>query len=255
MSIKHVVTKARTMMVHAALRWPEQSHKDLWPLALQHASYLHNHTPKQSSGLSPEEIWTGSKSKHHELSNLHTWGCPVYVLEPRLQDGAKIPKWVPRSRRGQFVGYSTQHASTVGLEGNLRTGNLSPQFHVVYDDSFEMVYSGEEEPPLVWHELLTFNRYQFEFDPLDTPPPLQDEWLNPQELEHKRQREKTYREQGRQKPTLSELGEQREPQIEPVVQPSQGPTLPKAKSAEPSSKPVQSPSKPAIPKSPPPDSV
>jgi hypothetical protein len=41
-------------------------------------------------------------------------GCPVYVLDPKLQDGQKIPKWDPRSRRGMFVGVSNAHSSIVG---------------------------------------------------------------------------------------------------------------------------------------------
>ena len=53
-AIKNVVRKARTMMIHAALRWPECSEKSLWPMALSHAVHLHNHASKMDSGLSPE---------------------------------------------------------------------------------------------------------------------------------------------------------------------------------------------------------
>ena len=35
-AIKNVQRRARTMMVHAALRWPDQNERDLWPLALEH---------------------------------------------------------------------------------------------------------------------------------------------------------------------------------------------------------------------------
>ena len=146
-SIKHVVKTALTMMIHAALRWPEESDKSLWPLALDHAVHLHNHTPALSSGISPEEIWTRSSSSHSHLLNSHPWGCPVYVLQPKLQDGMKIPKWEPRSRRGQYMGHSPLHASTVGLVRNLKTENISPQFHVVYDDFFETVHSSDAEAP------------------------------------------------------------------------------------------------------------
>ena len=68
-SIKNVVRKATTMMIHSALRWPEQANKDLWPLALEHAVYLHNHTPTQETGRFPEEIWTQSKSSYAALQN------------------------------------------------------------------------------------------------------------------------------------------------------------------------------------------
>ena len=98
-NIKSITYKARALLIHAALRWPEVSDKTLWPMALEHAVYLHNKTPKMENGLSPEELWTGSAANHGStLTNLHTWGCPVYVLDPSLQDGHKITKWQPRSR-------------------------------------------------------------------------------------------------------------------------------------------------------------
>jgi hypothetical protein len=135
-AIKIVVGMARTIMLHAQLRWPEQSNKNLWPLALSHSAYLYNHTPHRDSGLSPEEIFTSTRSSHHALLHAHPWGCPAHVLDPTLRAGNKIPKWQPRSRGGQYVGASPDHASTVGLIRNLSTGSVTPQFHVVYDDFF-----------------------------------------------------------------------------------------------------------------------
>ena len=70
-----------------------------------------------------------------------TWGCPAYVLDPTLQDGKKLPRWKPRSRLGQFLGRSREHAGYIGLVRNLRTGGVSPQFNVVYDDQFTTVGS------------------------------------------------------------------------------------------------------------------
>ena len=91
-SIKNVVYKARIMMVHADLRWPEFMEKDLWPMNLIHAVYLHNYTPKKYSGLSPEYLWTGTKSSQIKYNNAHDWGCSVYVLDPRLQYEQNLPK-------------------------------------------------------------------------------------------------------------------------------------------------------------------
>ena len=96
-AIKDVTRMSRTMMIHQALRWPEISDKELWPLAFQHTVYMGNHLPKMEHGWSPEELWTGSKSSRSELKNARPWGCPCYVLSPKLQDGAKIPKWNPRA--------------------------------------------------------------------------------------------------------------------------------------------------------------
>jgi hypothetical protein len=71
----------------------------------------------------------------------------TYVLEPKLRDNGKLPKWSPCTRRGQFLGFSPVHSSTVGLIRNLRTGLITPQFHCVYDSEFETVLSNNETPP------------------------------------------------------------------------------------------------------------
>ena len=71
------------MMIHAALRWPGFVDKDLWPMALQHAVHLYNHTPNHLNGISPIEIWTQTKSSYSALMHAHPWGCPAYVLDPQ----------------------------------------------------------------------------------------------------------------------------------------------------------------------------
>ena len=113
-------------MFHAALRWPSKFDKTLWPLAMNHAVYMHNHTPRRLDKYAPVELWTGSKSTYSELVNAHPFGCPTYVLDPRLQDGFKIPKWDPRARQGIYVGPSPLHANTVGLILNPRTNIINP---------------------------------------------------------------------------------------------------------------------------------
>jgi hypothetical protein len=181
--IKLVVRNARTMMLHVALRWPGYADQDLWPMAMSHAVHLWNHTPKMATGLAPIEIFSGSKSDYNHLLNAHPWGCPVYILEPKLRDGHKIPKWEPRSRRGQFMGISPNHASSVHLVRNLQTGSITPQFHLVFDDFFETVFSKGEQEPDVWPELVTFQSFANDFDDDAYRPDLADEWLNPTELQ------------------------------------------------------------------------
>ena len=109
----------------------------------------------------------------------------MYVLDPRLQDGKKIPKWEPKSRRGQYVGASTLHASSVGVIRNLRTENLSPQFHVVYDNYFETVHAKETETPESWDNLVTWSSERLDIDTDDPEniPELPDEWVNDEVLE------------------------------------------------------------------------
>ena len=162
--IKIVVRNARTMMLHAALRWPGYAERDLWPMALTHAAHLFNTTPKQETGVSPVSLFTRTTQDPQALRNTHPWGCPVYVLQPKLKDGKKIPKWEPRSRRGQYMGTSPLHASTVGLVRNLQTGSITPQFHMVYDDFFETVHSDEAKEPKECSEEMQFSRFKSHYD-------------------------------------------------------------------------------------------
>jgi hypothetical protein len=59
------------MQIHAALRWPDASDHELWPMALAHAVTLHNIAPNQQTGHSPKELWTRSQSSHSCFRNVH----------------------------------------------------------------------------------------------------------------------------------------------------------------------------------------
>ena len=78
-------------------------------------------------------------SKLYSPSGLHVWGCPTFVFDPRLQDGKKLPKWSPRSCLGFFMGYSNSRSSAVSLILNLKTGSITPRYHLVHDDRFSTV--------------------------------------------------------------------------------------------------------------------
>jgi uncharacterized protein (UPF0264 family) len=53
--------------------------------------------------------------EYKAINQARVWGCPVYVLDPKIQDGKKLPKWKARSRVGMYVGSSQEHSSTVGV--------------------------------------------------------------------------------------------------------------------------------------------
>jgi hypothetical protein len=197
-AIKTVMERARTLMLHAAIHWPEARDEQLWPLAVDYSLQLWNNTPKEGVGLSPEELFSRSKGDGSSMLNSHVWGCPTYVLDPKLQDGKKLPKWEPRSRRGQFVGVSSRHSSTVGLIRNLTTGYVSPQFHVVFDDWFETVTAPADRTPPEWEELVAFSRFQNVLDDAVDPPALDDDWLD-ETARKARTAEEALRRQGRER--------------------------------------------------------
>ena len=133
--IQDLADSARASLAHAAHRNPAIT-ANLWPYALQHASYVRRIMPREHHSKSPEELFTGSKVRP-TTKYLHAFGCPVYVLQEALQGGNSIPKWNERSRVGIYLGHSSQHAQNVSLILNPKTGYISPQFHCVYDDQFD----------------------------------------------------------------------------------------------------------------------
>jgi hypothetical protein len=191
-AIRTVTSWARTMMLHQVLHWPSEARLDLWPFALSQAIYLWNNLPQRGTRLSPIELFTGNKfTNYSHLQRAHVWGCPVYVLDPTLQDGKKIPKWKPRARRGLYVGVSPQHSSTVGRVLSLTTGHVSDQFHCVYDDLFSTVNSPEGGPFEIdnfsdnhWTRLIEsgYERHaEPEMDAAGNPipfPEITDDWLS-----------------------------------------------------------------------------
>ena len=88
--------------------------------------------------MSPLENF-GRTYVHPQLKTFHTFVCPVYALDSRLQTGNSIPKWNSRCRLGLYLGTSPRHARSISLVLNLDTARISPQFHVIHDDFFESV--------------------------------------------------------------------------------------------------------------------
>ena len=117
------------MMIHFVLHWPTvaNTQEHLWPFAVDYAGFMHNCLPMDQSDWSPFKLFTQTKFPHyHHLQRAHIFGCPVYVLDPRLQNGHKIPKWQFQNCVGVHLGVSKQHISTVHLILNLSTGVISP---------------------------------------------------------------------------------------------------------------------------------
>ena len=109
--------------MHAAIHWPSMVETNLLPMAVDYAGYHHNHMPRPSVGmLAPIDLLLKTQSARTHFHDMHVWGCSCYVLDPQLQDGHKLPKWKPRSRRGMFIGGSPRHSSLVPLVLNPRTG-------------------------------------------------------------------------------------------------------------------------------------
>ena len=70
-AIQTIMSIARTMMLHAAIHWPEVADPTLWPLAVSHAVFLHNHLPNPSTGIAPIDIFTKTRWEQKRFHDLH----------------------------------------------------------------------------------------------------------------------------------------------------------------------------------------
>lgn len=111
----------------------------LWGFALHYASVIRRNTIREGDKRSPIQRFANSTEKPY-LSDFHTFGCPTYNLDPKLQEGnSQGNKWAERSRIGIYLGPSREHSSNMHLILNPDTGLVSPQFHIKHDDRFGTV--------------------------------------------------------------------------------------------------------------------
>ena len=89
-SICDLSESACKQLLHARARWPQAVHFALWPYALRNVALLHNTLPVLEDGTSRLELFSsicvGSNMKH-----VHTFGCPVFVLQNALASGKSLP--------------------------------------------------------------------------------------------------------------------------------------------------------------------
>ena len=73
----------------------------LWPFALKAAADRKNQLNMDLDGNTPDMKFSDVATKSLRLKDFHTFGCPCYVLDSRLQSSTKgVPKWEPRARLG-----------------------------------------------------------------------------------------------------------------------------------------------------------
>ena len=115
-----------------------------------------------SDGLCPLERITKVKSTQ-EIRHEHTLFCPTFLLNQKFQSNSKsLPKWDPCSTVGIYLGMSPFHASNVALFLDLKTGHVTPQYNLVFDDSFTKVeYLNTGNTPPFWKDLVCHNTEDF----------------------------------------------------------------------------------------------
>ena len=180
-AIRDLTDQARKMLLFALGRWPSAVDLALWPYAFRNAAYIHNYLPCDEEGRSRIELFSGSTVMTN-ISQFHTFGCPVYALDSDLASGKSIGRWMPRARLGLNLGPSPHHARSVSLVLHLSTGLVSPQFHCRHDDFFETVPDAPKEDAqwkfaahfksiTVPNEMTSSPAPAFPIDQASSPPP------------------------------------------------------------------------------------
>ena len=114
----------------------------LWPCALRTANEVCNATPFEGQTKNPMELFA-QVAIAPKLRHFHTFGCPTYILDNKLQGDKAIQKWQSRSQLGIYLGPSPNHSQSVSLILNPHTAHTSPQYHVKHDNFFETVHPGK----------------------------------------------------------------------------------------------------------------
>jgi hypothetical protein len=178
---------ARAVLLHSSAHWKEGIDSSLWPLAVTYAVHVYNNTP-HAQNLCPADLFTGSTVLRHRLKDLHTLGCPVYVLDPSLQAGQKLRRWEPRLQRGIFVCLSNIHSSEVPLILNL---SIEASHHSI--TLFLMTVSlplsrlqSKDDPPDHWEDLCLESTLVVPIESTaNSPAHLHDDWLTDSERDLK----------------------------------------------------------------------
>jgi hypothetical protein len=120
-SIPDLQDLTRSSLIHAVRQWPDAITTHLWPYALRKANICKNYSIQCDTKYTPIELFSTSKVAPN-LRHEHPFGCPVYVLDRKMQGSMKAPKWECRGQIAIYLGTSEFYARSVGLVLSLSTG-------------------------------------------------------------------------------------------------------------------------------------
>ena len=92
-TIHTVIERARTNLIHAAIRNPDNINETLWPFALNHVCNVWHKVHKVNT-FSPSQILSSSFSQEplQLIKSLRVWGFPVDILDYRVANNKKLLK-------------------------------------------------------------------------------------------------------------------------------------------------------------------
>jgi hypothetical protein len=101
--IRSLQDLARSSLMHAIKCWPEAINICLWPYAMRKAVEDMNHITRLKQNTTPIELFSKTRIAPN-LNHKHVFGCPMYIIDSRLQAAHKISKWEARSRLAIYIG-------------------------------------------------------------------------------------------------------------------------------------------------------
>ena len=198
-TIKTISSWARTMLLHATIRWPKQNHLPFGPTPSSMLFSYGTTYPAVLASSPPLSFSPMSPSPSLTIYNEATFGVvPLMCRTLNFKMVRNCLNGKPVLVGGQFLGISPDHSSTIGRILNLQSGFISPQYHVIYDNFFATVPNAESgcrlEPTLdgsFWRQLIaTGYESLLPADEDDPQPYLHPDWLIDAEL-RARQRDHT----------------------------------------------------------------
>jgi hypothetical protein len=146
-------------------KWDKMIAPERWPFAIQNAVTICNTTKRRSRNYdkSPWENFTGERSKLDQ-SDMHPLFCPVFILYRRLQEGTCHPKWTKQAEQKVYAGHLHYYSCSVPMICDSKTELVSPQCHMILDDTFETVQPPNAEIRMdnTMDRLFETNNYKYD---------------------------------------------------------------------------------------------
>ena len=129
-----------TLLLHEILHWPNYTTTKMWLFALKETTFRLNKIYIRADGRRNEAKLFGVDVNIIVPSMFHTFGFPFFVLDAQLNSRLiTCPTWELRSQLWIYIGNSPVHTGIVSHVPNPRTGHVSPQFHIFFDNLFTTV--------------------------------------------------------------------------------------------------------------------
>ena len=136
-----------SMLLDAAMRWPQAISPVLWLYAARLAQHWLNNTPSMTRPDRKTPLEAVAQAPINRDARSVPFRCPVYATEQAVAEGKPHQKWRPKSKIGIYLGPSPVHSRDTALVMDPATGLVSPEYHVKADWGFNTVTPSKMQMP------------------------------------------------------------------------------------------------------------